>query len=47
MGNVTGFMKFERVEEGHEPVKKRVKNYREFVHTLKEDDAKVQSSLSA
>ena len=32
MGNVTGFMDFERVEEGHEPVKKRVKNFREFVH---------------
>ena len=44
MGNVTGFMNFERVEEGHEPVTKRVKNYREFVHTLKEDEAKVQSA---
>jgi glutamate synthase (NADPH/NADH) small chain len=39
MGNVTGFMNFERVEEGLEPVKKRVKNFREFVHTLKEDEA--------
>ena len=44
MGNVTGFMNYERVEEGHEPVKKRVKNFREFVHTLKEDEAKVQSA---
>jgi glutamate synthase (NADPH/NADH) small chain len=44
MGNVTGFMNFERVEEDHEPVKKRVKNFREFVHTLKEDEAKVQSA---
>ena len=44
MGNVTGFMNFERVEEDHEPVKKRVKNYREFVHALKEDEAKVQSA---
>jgi len=44
MGNVTGFMTFERVEEDHEPVKKRVKNFREFVHTLKEDEAKVQSA---
>ena len=44
MGNVTGFMNFERVEEGHEPVKKRVKNFREFVHTLNEDEAKVQSA---
>ena len=44
MGNVTGFMNYERVEEGYEPVKKRVKNFREFVHTLKEDEAKVQSA---
>jgi glutamate synthase (NADPH/NADH) small chain len=44
MGNVTGFMDFGRVEEDHEPVPQRVKNYREFVFTLKEDDAKVQSA---
>jgi glutamate synthase (NADPH) small chain len=44
MGNVTGFMDFERVEEGYEPVPRRVKNFREFVHTLKEDDAKVQTA---
>jgi glutamate synthase (NADPH/NADH) small chain len=44
MGNVTGFMDFERVEEDHEPVPERVKNYREFVFTLKEDEAKVQSA---
>jgi glutamate synthase (NADPH/NADH) small chain len=44
MGNVTGFMDFARVEEDHEPVPERVKNYREFVFTLNEDDAKVQSA---
>jgi glutamate synthase (NADPH/NADH) small chain len=44
MGNVTGFMDYGRVEEDHEPVPKRVKNYREFVFTLKEDEAKVQSA---
>ena len=44
MGNVTGFMDFERVEEGHEPVQERVRNFREFVFTLKEDEAKVQSA---
>ncbi len=44
MGNVTGFMDFERVEEGYEPVPRRVKNYKEFVHTLKEEDAKVQTA---
>ncbi len=44
MGNVTGFMDFDRVEEDHETVPERVKNYREFVFTLKEDEAKVQSA---
>jgi glutamate synthase (NADPH/NADH) small chain len=44
MGNVTGFMDFERVEEGYEPVPRRVKNHKEFVHTLKEEDAKVQTA---
>ncbi len=44
MGNVTGFMDFPRIEESYEPAKKRVKNFREFVHTLAEDEAKVQSA---
>ena len=44
MGHVTGFMEHERVAEGHEPVTARVKNYKEFVFTLKEDEAKVQSA---
>ena len=44
MGNVTGFMDYERVEEGHEPVPSRVRNFKEFVFTLKEDEAKVQSA---
>ncbi|MEO8081796.1 MAG: glutamate synthase subunit beta [Caldimonas sp.] len=44
MGNVTGFMDYERVAELYDPVKKRVKNFREFVYTLKEDEAKVQSA---
>jgi glutamate synthase (NADPH) small chain len=44
MGKVTGFMEYERLEEGYEPVQKRVKNYDEFVIGLKEDDAKVQAA---
>jgi glutamate synthase (NADPH) small chain len=44
MGKVTGFMEYERLEEGYEPVEQRVKNYKEFVITLKDDDAKVQSA---
>ena len=44
MGKVTGFMEYERLEEGYEPVQKRLKNYKEFVIGLKEDEAKVQSA---
>ncbi|MFM2447944.1 MAG: glutamate synthase [Pseudomonadota bacterium] len=44
MGKVTGFMEYERLEEGYEPAQKRVKNYKEFVIGLKEDDAKVQAA---
>ena len=44
MGNVTGFMDFARVEEGHEPVPERVENHREFIFALTEEDAKVQSA---
>ncbi|MFM8898821.1 MAG: glutamate synthase subunit beta [Burkholderiales bacterium] len=44
MGKVTGFMEYERLEEGYEPVQKRVKNYNEFVIGLKEADAKVQAA---
>ena len=31
MGKVTGFLEFERLEEGYEPVAERVKHYKEFV----------------
>ncbi len=44
MGKVTGFMEFERLEEGYEPVEKRVKNYREFVIGLNADQGKVQAA---
>ena len=44
MGKVTGFMEYERIEEGYEPVTKRVKNYKEFVIGLSEDQAKVQGA---
>jgi glutamate synthase (NADPH/NADH) small chain len=37
MGKVTGFMEYERVEEGYKPVPERVKHYKEFVIGL--DDA--------
>ena len=44
MGKVTGFLEFERLEEGYEPVEKRVKNYKEFVIGLSDEQAKVQSA---
>ena len=40
MGKITGFMEFERLEEGYKPVAERLKNYKEIViglddkHTL-------------
>ena len=44
MGKVTGFMEYERLEEGYRPVPERLKNYKEFVITLDDDKAKVQSA---
>src|SRR5690349_19323894 len=44
MGKVTGFMEYERLEEGYEPVAKRLKNYNEFVIGLRAEEAKVQSA---
>ncbi|MDC0378644.1 MAG: glutamate synthase subunit beta [Flavobacteriaceae bacterium] len=40
MGKLKGFIEFERTEEGLVPVKKRVKNYKEF--TLKPSDEKLK-----
>ncbi len=44
MGKVTGFMEYERVEEGYRPVADRLKNYKEFVIGLAEGEAKIQSA---
>jgi glutamate synthase (NADPH/NADH) small chain len=44
MGKITGFMEFERVEEGYKPVGERVKNYKEFVIGLDDSQAKAQSA---
>ncbi len=44
MGKVTGFMEFERLEEGYKPVPERLKNYKEFVIGLDEVQAKVQAA---
>src|SRR5574343_1750766 len=44
MGKVTGFMEYERVEEGYKPVSERLKNYKEFVIGLTDEQAKVQGA---
>ncbi|MEO6281223.1 glutamate synthase subunit beta [Roseateles sp.] len=44
MGKVTGFMEYERLEEGYAPAPARVKNYKEFVIGLNVDQAKQQGA---
>ncbi len=44
MGKVTGFMEFERLEEGYKPVAERVKHYKEFVIALDDAQAKQQGA---
>jgi glutamate synthase (NADPH/NADH) small chain len=44
MGKVTGFMEFERIEEGYKPVPERLKSYKEFVIGLDDAQAKVQAA---
>ena len=44
MGKVTGFLEYERLEEGYEPPPARLKTWKEFVITLNAEQAKVQSA---
>jgi glutamate synthase (NADPH/NADH) small chain len=44
MGKSTGFMEFERIEEGYEEPQARLKHYKEFVIGLDESQAKVQGA---
>ena len=44
MGKITGFMEFERVEEGYKPVPERLKHYKEFVIGLSPEQARTQSA---
>ena len=44
MGKITGFMEFERLEEGYKPVPERLKNYKEFVIGLDDAQAKTQAA---
>ncbi|SHF68992.1 glutamate synthase (NADH) small subunit [Lampropedia hyalina DSM 16112] len=44
MGKATGFLEYERIEEGYLPVAKRLKNYREFVIALNDGQAQIQGA---
>jgi glutamate synthase (NADPH) small chain len=44
MGKITGFMEFERIEEGYKPVPQRLKHYKEFVIGL--DDAQAHQQAA-
>ena len=44
MGKMTGFMEFERIEEGYKPVTERLKNYKEFVVGLDDAQANKQAA---
>ena len=44
MGKITGFMEYQRLAEAAEPVPARVRHYREFIVTLKDDEASKQGA---
>ena len=44
MGKVTGFLDFPRLAEGYVPPAERVKNYKEFVMHLSDEEAKTQGA---
>jgi glutamate synthase (NADPH/NADH) small chain len=44
MGKVTGFLEYERLEEGYEPIPQRLKTWKEFVIGLSSEQAKVQGA---
>ena len=44
MGKVTGFLEFERIEEGYPPAPERLKNYKEFVIGLDDAQARQQAA---
>lgn len=44
MGKVTGFLEFERQDEGYEAPDARKKHYKEFVLALSDDQAKIQGA---
>ncbi len=44
MGKVTGFLEYERLDEGYEPVQLRLKNWKEFVIGLSAEQSRLQGA---
>ncbi len=44
MGKITGFLELQRIKEAAQPATERVRHYREFVLTLKDDEAAAQGA---
>ena len=44
MGKPTGFLEFQRLEEGYAPVAERITHYKEFVGHLSDSDAAIQGA---
>jgi len=44
MGKITGFLELQRIQEAAQPTAERVRHYREFVITLKDDEAAKQGA---
>ncbi len=44
MGKVTGFLELQRIKEATQPANERVRHYREFILTLKDDEAAKQGA---
>ena len=44
MGKVTGFLEFERHDRVYEPVKDRIKTWKEFVVPMSEQDLRNQAA---
>ncbi|KKW67948.1 glutamate synthase [Lampropedia cohaerens] len=44
MGKTTGFLEYQRIEEGYLPVPQRLKHYKEFVIGLDEEQARIQGA---
>jgi len=46
MGKITGFLEFERLEEGYMPVDERLKNYKEIIINLKPEQYRINGAIA-